>query len=37
MHMNHPEGQTAAGAFAALPELKRRGFRFVKLSDYELK
>jgi peptidoglycan/xylan/chitin deacetylase (PgdA/CDA1 family) len=37
MHMNHPQGQTAAGALAALPELKKRGFRFVKLSDYELK
>jgi peptidoglycan/xylan/chitin deacetylase (PgdA/CDA1 family) len=36
MHMNHPEGQTAAGALLALPELKKRGFRFVKLSDYEL-
>jgi len=37
MHMNHPEGQTAAGTIAALPELKRRGFRFVKLSEYELR
>ena len=37
MHMNHPEGQTAAGALEALPELRKRGFRFVKLSDYELK
>jgi len=37
MHMNHPEGQTAAGTLAALPELKKRGFRFVKLSDYELR
>jgi len=37
MHMNHPEGQTAAGTLAALPELKKRGFRFVKLSDYDLK
>jgi peptidoglycan/xylan/chitin deacetylase (PgdA/CDA1 family) len=36
MHMNHPEGQTAAGTLAALPELKKRGFRFVKLSDYDL-
>lgn len=37
MHMNHPEGQTAAGTIAALPELKKHGFRFIKLSDYELK
>jgi len=36
LHMNHPAGETAAGVIAALPELKRRGFRFVKLSDYEL-
>jgi peptidoglycan/xylan/chitin deacetylase (PgdA/CDA1 family) len=37
LHMNHPDGGTAGGVIAALPELKRRGFRFVKLSDYELK
>ena len=37
MHMNHPKGQTAAGTLLALPELKKRGFRFVRLSDYELK
>ena len=37
MHMNHPEGDTAAGVILAIPELKRRGFRFVKLSDYELR
>jgi peptidoglycan/xylan/chitin deacetylase (PgdA/CDA1 family) len=36
IHMNHPEGETAAGVMAAVPELKRRGMRFVKLSDYEL-
>ncbi|MBC8018637.1 MAG: polysaccharide deacetylase family protein [Verrucomicrobia bacterium] len=36
LHMNHPDGQTAAGVIAAVPELKRRGFRFVKLSDYSL-
>ena len=35
-HMNHPEGETAAGLKAAIPELQRRGFRFVKLSGYEL-
>lgn len=37
LHMNHPEGQTAEGVLAALPELKKRGFRFVKLSDYGVK
>ncbi len=37
MHMNHPEGQTAAGVIKAIPELRKQGFRFVKLSDYELK
>lgn len=37
LHMNHPRGGTAAGVIAALPELKRRGFRFVKLSDYPLR
>ena len=34
LHMNHPEGGTAAGVMDAVPELKRRGFRFVRLSDY---
>jgi peptidoglycan/xylan/chitin deacetylase (PgdA/CDA1 family) len=37
LHMNHPEGQTAAGVMAAIPELKKQGFKFVKLSDYELR
>lgn len=36
-HMNHPAGETAEGLMEAIPELKRRGFRFVKLSDYNLK
>jgi peptidoglycan/xylan/chitin deacetylase (PgdA/CDA1 family) len=36
LHMNRPDGETAAGVIDALPELKRRGFRFVKLSDYHL-
>ena len=26
MHMNHPEGETAQGVIAAIPELKKRGF-----------
>jgi peptidoglycan/xylan/chitin deacetylase (PgdA/CDA1 family) len=34
-HMNHPEKETAEGLIAAIPELKRRGFGFVKLEDYE--
>lgn len=37
MHMNHPESGTGAGIIAAIPELKRRGFRFVRMSDYPLK
>ncbi len=37
LHMNHPESGTAAGIIAAVPELKRRGFRFVRMSDYPLK
>jgi len=37
LHMNHPEGGTAKGVEAAVPELRKRGFRFVKLSDYPLR
>jgi peptidoglycan/xylan/chitin deacetylase (PgdA/CDA1 family) len=36
-HMNHPESGTGAGIIAAVPELKRRGFTFVRMSDYPLK
>ncbi len=36
-HMNHPESGTAAGIIAAVPELKRAGFSFVRMSDYPLK
>ena len=36
-HMNHPEGETAAGLKSAIPALQRRGFRFVRLSEYGLK
>ena len=36
LHMNHPRGGTSAGVMAAVPELRSRGFRFVKISDYEL-
>jgi peptidoglycan/xylan/chitin deacetylase (PgdA/CDA1 family) len=37
LHMNHPQSGTAAGVMDAIPELKRRGFRFVRLSDYPLR
>jgi hypothetical protein len=37
LHMNHPQGDTAAGVIAAIPELKRGGFGFVRLADYELR
>ena len=37
MHMNHPEGETAEGVRSVIPELKKRGFRFVKLSEFGLR
>jgi peptidoglycan/xylan/chitin deacetylase (PgdA/CDA1 family) len=37
MHMNHPEGETAEGVIEAIPELRKQGFRFVKLLDYDLR
>jgi peptidoglycan/xylan/chitin deacetylase (PgdA/CDA1 family) len=37
MHMSHPEGETAEGLIEAIPKLKKRGFKFVRLSDYALK
>jgi len=37
MHMNQPQGQTAQGIMQAIPELKKHGFRFVKVSDFGLK
>ena len=37
MHMNHPEGETAEGVIETVPELKKRGVRFVKLSEYGLR
>jgi peptidoglycan/xylan/chitin deacetylase (PgdA/CDA1 family) len=36
-HMNHPESGTGAGIIAAVPELKRRGFTFVRMSDFPLR
>ena len=37
MHMNHPGAGTADGVIEAIPELKKRGFRFVLLSAYSLR
>jgi len=37
MHMNQPESQTAEGVMEAIPELRKRGFGFVKVSDFGLK
>jgi peptidoglycan/xylan/chitin deacetylase (PgdA/CDA1 family) len=37
MHMNRPEKETAEGLIEVLPELKKRGFRFVKLSEFGLR
>jgi peptidoglycan/xylan/chitin deacetylase (PgdA/CDA1 family) len=36
LHMNHPESGTAEGVMDAIPELKKRGYRFVRLSEMEL-
>jgi len=36
-HMNHPESGTGKGIMAAVPLLKKKGFRFVSLSDYPLR
>jgi peptidoglycan/xylan/chitin deacetylase (PgdA/CDA1 family) len=36
-HMNHPGSGTGAGIIAAVPELRKSGFRFVRMSDYPLK
>lgn len=37
LHMNHPESGTGVGVMAAVPLLKKMGFRFVRLSDYLLR
>ena len=37
LHMNQPEGETAEGLIEAIPELRKRGFEFVKFSDHGLK
>ncbi|MDO8786345.1 MAG: polysaccharide deacetylase family protein [Syntrophales bacterium] len=36
-HMNHPESGTAEGIIEAIGELKKRGFTFVRLSDYGMR
>jgi peptidoglycan/xylan/chitin deacetylase (PgdA/CDA1 family) len=36
-HMNKPSGATAEGFAVALPQLLARGFRFVKLSDAQIR
>jgi peptidoglycan/xylan/chitin deacetylase (PgdA/CDA1 family) len=37
MHMNHPERETREGIIRAIPELKKRGFKFAQLSEYDLR
>ncbi len=37
IHMNHPLSQTADGTIKVINELKKKGFKFVRLSDYKLK
>jgi peptidoglycan/xylan/chitin deacetylase (PgdA/CDA1 family) len=37
LHMNQPRSQTAAGLKEAIPLLRQKGFRFVKLSEFPLK
>lgn len=36
VHMNHPESGTGKGVMDAVPELLKRGYRFVRLSDMKL-
>ena len=36
LHMNHPKSEIAAGVIGAISELKKRGYRFVTLSEYSL-
>jgi peptidoglycan/xylan/chitin deacetylase (PgdA/CDA1 family) len=37
LHMNQPRSQTAAGLKEAIPPLRQKGFRFVKLSEFPLR
>jgi peptidoglycan/xylan/chitin deacetylase (PgdA/CDA1 family) len=36
LHANHPEAGTGRGVMEALPLLRERGYRFVRLSEVEL-
>ncbi|MRS01801.1 polysaccharide deacetylase [bacterium] len=36
LHMNHPESGTGKGVIAAIPLLRKKGYRFVSLSEYPL-
>jgi hypothetical protein len=37
IHINQPESPTAEGVMEAIPELRKRGFGFVKVSAFGLK
>jgi peptidoglycan/xylan/chitin deacetylase (PgdA/CDA1 family) len=37
LHMNQPRSQTAAGLKEAIPRLRQKGYRFVRLSEFPLK
>jgi len=37
LHVNQPRSQTAAGVMEAVPLLRQKGYRFVKLSEFPLK
>ncbi len=37
LHMNQPRSRTAAGVMEAVPLLREKGFRFVKLSEFPLR
>lgn len=37
LHMNRPDSRTAAGMMDAVPLLRQKGFRFVKLSEFPLR
>ncbi|HOD35884.1 MAG TPA: polysaccharide deacetylase family protein [Syntrophales bacterium] len=37
LHMNAPQGETAEGLMAAIPELRNKGFEFVRLGGQILK
>lgn len=35
LHMNQPESETAEGIMIAVPQLKKMGYRFVKLQEWD--